>query len=61
MAEPRCWTIDELRRELQLFEQELEGADLAPNSIRTYVDRSAIFLRWLTDDYAPRGPSRRFR
>ena len=50
------WTLEELRGELQKFERELTRARLRPASIRTYVDRTDIFLRWLSSDYQPRGP-----
>jgi hypothetical protein len=52
------WTIDELEVELRRFETELKAADLAENTVRTYVDRSAIFIRWLAGDYQPQGPRR---
>ena len=51
----RQWTVAELKRKLDEFEQELRDAGLAENSIRTYVDRSAIFVRWLAGDYTPTG------
>jgi hypothetical protein len=51
-----AWTVSELRRELTRFEEELRSSGLADNSIRTYVDRSAIFIRWLAGEYHPRGP-----
>jgi hypothetical protein len=50
------WTIDELRSELDRFERELRSARLRENTIRTYVDRTETFLRWLTGNYNPRGP-----
>ncbi len=50
------WTIDDLRREVRDFERDLRAAGLADSSIRTYVDRSEVFLRWLTGDYRPQGP-----
>jgi len=50
------WTIPELERELTRFEAELRAARLSENSIRTYVDRSAIFVRWLNGEYWPQGP-----
>ena len=31
---------------------------LQENTIRTYVDRSTYFVRWLDGDYEPRGPNR---
>lgn len=54
-AESR-WTVRELRGELQRFEQELRSAGLTPNSVDTYVNRSAVFVRWLEGEYTPRGP-----
>ena len=51
-----AWTLQELRKELGRFEAELRANDLRESSVRTYVDRSAIFLRWLAGDYHPQGP-----
>ena len=51
MSDP--WTIGELRAKLIEFEAELREAGLAENSIRTYVERSAVFLRWLIGEYVP--------
>jgi hypothetical protein len=42
-----------LKRLLGEFEQELRSAGLEDNTVRTYVDRSAYFVRWLDGDYAP--------
>jgi len=55
----RSWTIRELRGKLDRFEDELRDAGLAEASVRTYVDRSAIFLRWLVGEYTPRESSAR--
>ena len=55
MSDP-CWTLLDLKAELARFEADLRGADLAENSIRTYVGRSEVFLRWLAGDYRPIGP-----
>jgi hypothetical protein len=52
---PEPWTINELYDELERFEQEAQRAGLAENSVRTYVDRSRIFIRWLNGDYQFRG------
>ena len=52
------WTIQQLHEKLGLFEQELRAAGLADNTIRTYVDRSDLFLRWLVGEYEPQGPRR---
>ncbi len=54
MTTEKGWAIGELRAKLGQFEAELRAAGLAENSIRTYVDRSEIFLRWLVGDYMPR-------
>ena len=51
------WTIEELREDLRRFEDELFEADLKPSSVRTYVDRSEIFIRGLAGECEPRGPN----
>ncbi len=51
------WTVTELYELLGQFEAELQAAGLEDATIRTYVDRSTYFLRWLHDDYHPRGPN----
>ncbi len=51
------WTVQELHDLLGEFEQELRSANLKESSIRTYVDRSRFFVRWLDDDFHPRGPN----
>ena len=51
------WNAEELRRELARFERELRDAGLTDSSVRTYVGRSEIFIRWLDGDYHPRGPN----
>ena len=57
MSKRTSWTIEELREDLRRFEDELFEADLKPSSVRTYVDRSEIFIRWLAGEYEPRGPN----
>ena len=52
------WTVAELFELLGEFEAELRAAGLEDATIRTYVDRSTRFVRWLDDDYHPRGPNR---
>lgn len=49
------WTDEELMREVDRFERELEAANLLPNSVRSYVDYARRFLRWRVGDYRPRG------
>lgn len=50
------YTLADLRRELDRFERELRAAGLRENTVKTYTDRTARFLRWLEGDYEPRGP-----
>ncbi len=52
------WTYAELLEELARFESALRIANLSENSVRTYVDRSKSFVRWLVGDYEPRGPNK---
>lgn len=54
--QPSQWTVHDLERELERFEAELRAAGLAESSIRTYVDRSRNFVRWLAGEFNPRGP-----
>lgn len=53
MGSPDRWTTRELHDQLDRFEAELRSAGLAENTIRTYVDRSRYFVRWLEGDYSP--------
>ena len=55
---PESWTIDDLFDELDRFEQAqaATSAGLAETSVRTYVDRSRTFVRWLAGDYQFQGP-----
>jgi hypothetical protein len=57
VEEKAHWNIAELRSELARFERELRDAGLTDSSVRTYVGRSEIFIRWLDGDYHPRGPN----
>ena len=52
----KAWTIAELERELRRFEAELRAANLAENTIKTYVDRSDRVISWLAGEYEPQGP-----
>ena len=49
------WRISELMDQLERFEQEARAAGLKEASVRTYVDRSRIFVRWLAGDYQFQG------
>ncbi len=53
------WTVAQLHRELERFEAAARAAGLAENSVRTYVDRSRFFVRWLEGDFHFKGPSLR--
>ncbi len=57
-AGPGQWTVTKLHRALEEFEVDLRNAGLVESSVRTYVDRSRYFIRWLDGDYSPRGPNR---
>jgi hypothetical protein len=50
------WTISELYADLERFEHAARSAGLAESSIRTYVDRSRNFVRWLAGDFQFHGP-----
>lgn len=50
MADER-WTVGELLVELERFEAEARRPGLHEASIRTYVDRTRIFMRWLAGDF----------
>jgi hypothetical protein len=53
MTTTREWTVEELYDLLGEFEADLRQARLKENTIRTYVDRSTYFVRWLAGDYRP--------
>lgn len=52
-----AWTLEELYSELASFEKAARAAGLAENSVRTCVDRSRYFVRWLAGDFQFRGPN----
>lgn len=60
-AGSRHYSVSELREQLLRFERELREAGLANNSVKTYVDRTGRFLRWLEGDYQPRDSNLRRR
>ena len=49
------WTLAELREELHRFEGAARAAGLKDASVRTYVDRSSRFVRWLGGEYQFQG------
>jgi len=50
--------VADLHSLLGEFEDELRAAELEETTVRTYVDRSTYFVRWLDNDYHPRGANR---
>ena len=50
------WSIRDLEEELERFERAARSAGLAESSVRTYVDRSRYFVRWLAGDFRFQGP-----
>jgi hypothetical protein len=51
------WTHQDLVKKLREFERELRVAGLKESTVRTYVDRSETFVKWLVGHYTPRGPN----
>jgi hypothetical protein len=49
----RTYTIAELERELARFARALRRSALRETTVRTYVDRTEIFLRFLDGSYDP--------
>ena len=50
------WTTVELHEALERFERAARNAGLAENSVKTYVGRSRIFVRWLEGEFEFKGP-----
>jgi hypothetical protein len=51
-SEPR-WSAQELRSELDRYEEELRAAGRARNTINTYVQHPERFINWLEGRYRP--------
>ena len=49
------WNLEELFSALDRFEEVLQEPGLREDTVRTYVDRTTFFLRWLGGDYEPQG------
>jgi len=47
VKDSESWTVSQLHDMLDGYEIELRDADLKENTVRTYVDRSRFFVRWL--------------
>jgi hypothetical protein len=59
------WTADDLRRELDRWEQELraatnaEGEHYSGDTVKSHIGHSAQFIRWLAGEWQPHGPRSR--
>ena len=51
------WSLNELFAGLERFEAAARQARLSEASVRTYVDRSRFFVRWLGGEFDFRGPN----
>ena len=47
------WTAQELRNELDRYEEELRAAGKARNTVNTYVQHPERFINWLVGRYRP--------
>jgi hypothetical protein len=62
MADEPSWTTDDLWRELERWKRELRATRSAADkpysehTIKTHVNHSAQFIRWLDGDWHPLGP-----
>lgn len=50
------WMIEQLLARLEEFERAACAAGLSKDTVRTYVGRSSIFIRWLAGEYEFQGP-----
>lgn len=48
-----AWTLEGLEHALEVYCAEVEAADLAPDTRRTYIRHSSTFVRWLAGDFTP--------
>ena len=59
------WTVDDLRRELARWEREMRaasnagGGEYSEHTIKTHINHSAQFVRWLAGEWQPHGPRSR--
>lgn len=49
----KCWTMEEMIAELELYEKAMQDANMTPETIQPYVDRAHRFVGWLDRDYKP--------
>lgn len=48
---PTLWTVAEMQEALLRLEAEARRAGFTDNSVHTYVDHSARFVRWLAGEF----------
>ena len=59
------WTLDDLRRELDRWEQWMrsttgdEGQPYSQHTIQSHISHSGQFIRWLAGEWQPHGPRSR--
>ena len=56
MPDRDTWTLEELWKDLRSWERELRANGYPDTTVKTYIGRSEIFLRWLSGEWEPRGP-----
>jgi hypothetical protein len=61
-GQEEAWTLADLRRELDRWEQEMRsttndrGQPYSPDTISTHIGHSRQFIRWLAGEWQPTGP-----
>lgn len=56
------WTVNELRPELERWEQQMraatgsQGQPYSEHTIKTHIGHSRQFIRWLAGEWEPLGP-----
>jgi hypothetical protein len=48
-----AWTLDSLEHALEVYCAEVEAADLAADTKRTYIRHATTFVRWIAGDFTP--------
>ena len=53
MPRARSETVREVARALGQYEDEVQRAGPAPNTVKTYLLHARNFVRWPSDDFTP--------
>ena len=56
MSTEDAWTVPQLRQQLRDWERLLRERGYPESTVKTYVGRSEIFVRWLAGEWEPTGP-----